>query len=173
MNVSPIVKTPLYGHTSPETAYLVPDYPYGFQLRCKKRFWLEKQPKKGFRFWGQTTNPKRGDVWNKPVASTYLRFGACMFLDEENHVQWTGISEYDSAEKVLEFLAKFPGADHSLLSDWAVSQIDYHKLRADQKLVRTMNKVVQPDSQLEIDENRSEAERWNQVLEELKKVRNG
>jgi len=39
---------------------LVEDYPYGFRLRCKIRFWLEYAPKRGFRFVSQTTNPKRG-----------------------------------------------------------------------------------------------------------------
>lgn len=31
----------LSGHTSPETAYVVDDYPYGFRLRCKIRYWIE------------------------------------------------------------------------------------------------------------------------------------
>jgi hypothetical protein len=35
----------LKGHISQETAYLVDDYPYGFRLRCKIRYWLEYQPK--------------------------------------------------------------------------------------------------------------------------------
>ena len=26
---------------SPETAIIVPDYPYGFRLRCKLRVWVE------------------------------------------------------------------------------------------------------------------------------------
>ena len=29
--------TVLTGHTSPETAYVVSDYPYGFRLRCQIR----------------------------------------------------------------------------------------------------------------------------------------
>src|SRR5215475_9411123 len=84
----------LKGHTSPETAYLVDDYPYGYTLRCKIRYWLEFKPGKGFRFVSQTTNPKKGHVWNKPKASTYCRFGGCMFLDEKGHVHWAGLSEY-------------------------------------------------------------------------------
>jgi len=49
----------LKGHISPETAFIVDDYPYGFRLRCKIRYWLEYNPKHGFRFVSQTTNPKR------------------------------------------------------------------------------------------------------------------
>ena len=94
----------LSGHYSPETAYVVEDYPYGFRLRCKIRYWLEVNSK-GTRFWSQTTNPKRGDVWNKPKASTYSLMGA-MYLDEENHVQWCGLSPYD-ASKCKDFLETY------------------------------------------------------------------
>ena len=80
----------LKGHTSAETAYVVDDYPYGFRLRCKIRYWLEYNPKLGFRFWSQTTNPKvAGERWNKPKASTYARGIAVMYLNEEDHVTWT------------------------------------------------------------------------------------
>lgn len=81
----------LKGHTSAETAYLVDDYPYGFTLRCKIRYWLEEKPKHGFRLVSQTTNPKRGHRWNKPNASTYCHFGV-MYLNDEDHVHWAGIS---------------------------------------------------------------------------------
>src|SRR5437762_10605235 len=39
----------LSGHISPETAYVVKDYPYGFRLRCQIRYWLEYKPSKGDR----------------------------------------------------------------------------------------------------------------------------
>lgn len=87
---------PLTGHTSPETAYVVEDYPYGFKLRCKIRYWLEHNEKKGFRFCSQTTNPKveGREVWNAPKKSTYTMLGV-MGLDEQGHVTWTGCSMYD------------------------------------------------------------------------------
>ncbi len=67
----------LSGHATPETAYLVEDYPYGFRLRCQIRFWLEFKKGHGFRLVSQTSNPKTeaarglpaGTVWNKPKAS--------------------------------------------------------------------------------------------------------
>ena len=69
-------------HTSPESAYVVDDYPYGFRLRCRIRYWIETDPKHGCRMVSQTSNPKRpGLVWNKPKASTYCRFGAALFLE--------------------------------------------------------------------------------------------
>lgn len=93
---------PLTGHTSPETAYVIEDYPYSFTLRCKKRVWLEYSPFKGFRFCSQTTNPKKSvEVWNAPKKSTYLMLGV-MGINEEGHVTWTGCSIYDF-DKLEEF----------------------------------------------------------------------
>ena len=45
-------------YTSPETAYIIEDYPFGFRLRCKMRVWIESDKKKGMRVVRQTTNPK-------------------------------------------------------------------------------------------------------------------
>lgn len=102
------IVTPLHGHTSEATAYTIADYPYGFKLRCRYRCWLETN-KNGTRFVSQTTNPKRpGEVWNKPKASTYVRFVAGMYLDDAGHVHWIGISEYSSAEEVRSFLEHWP-----------------------------------------------------------------
>lgn len=93
----------LTGHTSPETAFVVDDYPYGLRLRCKIRYWIETVPKKGDRFCSQTTNPKvAGDPWNKPRKSTYSPVGV-MYLDEQGHVQWTAVSVYSDMEWVNQF----------------------------------------------------------------------
>lgn len=100
----------LSGHTTQETAYLVEDYPYGFTLRCKIRFWLEFKKGHGYRLVSQTTNPKKSsqfhEIWNKAKASTYMPIGV-MFLDDDNHVQWTGIGVWAGAEKLQEFLDKY------------------------------------------------------------------
>lgn len=77
--------TVLHGHTSPDTAYLVTDYPYGRRLRCQIRYWLHTAQKGAAknqtRFMSQTTNPKRdGVVWNQPKGSTYAAWMA-MYLD--------------------------------------------------------------------------------------------
>lgn len=103
----------LFNHISPETAYVVEDYPYGFNLRCKKRYWLEFGKNKGVRFASQTTNPKKaGEVWNKPKYSTYCAFGGAMYLDEENHVQWTGLHEYKGIKETLDWQAVYGEANH-------------------------------------------------------------
>jgi hypothetical protein len=97
----------LPGHDSPETAYAVEDYPYGFKLRCRMRWWIETNPKKGQRVWSQTTNPKKGDVWNKAKASIYSDL-VVLFLDDERHVKNDGIRvAYSDPEKFGTFVSTY------------------------------------------------------------------
>ena len=93
----------LKGYDSEENSYLVNDYPYGFSLRCKIRYWLEYSEKLGYRFCSQTSNPKKNDIWNKPKKSTYIYISACMYLDENDHVSWSGLNEYGDSETALEY----------------------------------------------------------------------
>jgi hypothetical protein len=127
----------LKGHISPETAFLVDDYPYGYSLRCKIRYWLEYAPKRGFRFVSQTSNPKRGHVWNKPKASTYARFGAAMFLDDKGHVQWSGLTEYCDGAEAKAFSDTFrdgvPPEGVASMDRWVAAKVAYDAARAPQK----------------------------------------
>lgn len=98
--------TVLSGHTSADTAYVVPDYPYGFRLRCQIRYWIETT-KHGQRVVSQTTNPKKpGTVWNKPKASTYSNI-RILFLDENNYVQNNGLSFYTTTKQIADFEAAY------------------------------------------------------------------
>jgi len=81
----------LKGHLSEETAYVVNDYPYGFRLRCKIRYWLEWN-KNGVRFCSQTTNPKKeGEFWNKAKKGTYASF-MVLLMKENGHITANRIS---------------------------------------------------------------------------------
>jgi hypothetical protein len=124
----------LTGHISPETAYVVDDYPYGFRLRCKIRYWLEYNTKHGFRFVSQTTNPKKGNVWNKPKVSTYCRFGGCMFLNDEGHVNWAGLTEYSNGQESKNFADKYgegvPEAGRAILNKWVAAKVAYDAARS-------------------------------------------
>ena len=97
----------LTGHTSEQTAYVVDDYPYGYVLRCKIRYWIETT-KRGQRFCSQTTNPKRSvEFWNKPKKSTYSDH-ITMYLNEDNHVTYHSISiEYRNLADWEAYIAKF------------------------------------------------------------------
>lgn len=102
----------LTGHNSPETAYVVQDYPYGFKLRCKMRCWIETNGNKGQRYVTQTTNPKitTREVWNKPKMSTYNDIKV-MFLDDAGHVQSDGFSViYADEERIAAFETKYGAA---------------------------------------------------------------
>lgn len=102
------MKKTLTGHVSPETAYVVDDYPYGFKLRCKARYWIETHPKRGQRVMFQTTNPKieGREAWNKPKASTYAQLRV-LVLDESNgHVETDSINWNATEAAINEFSAR-------------------------------------------------------------------
>ena len=94
----------LRGHTSPETAYVVEDYPYGFRLRCKMRHWVEFKKGKGTRHMTQTSNPKKaGEVWNKPKGSTYSPGNTYLYLDHRQHVQAAVLAITHGIERFIAF----------------------------------------------------------------------
>lgn len=97
----------LTGHTSEETAYVLADYPYGFQKRCQIRFWVETN-KHGQRICSQTTNPdKPGTVWNKVKKSTYADLRVLYIDPTTKHVKDSGISHHASKKQVDDFLGSY------------------------------------------------------------------
>lgn len=127
----------LLGHTSQETAFLVNDYPYGFRLRCKIRYWIETT-KNGQRFCSQTTDPRKSiEVWNKPRKSTYNRFSIIVQNDdaaseEFGHVHHFGLSHYEGLEKVAAFMNKWT------IEGYAQEVINAFKAKVDAKMTATV-----------------------------------
>lgn len=156
---------PIYGHTSQATAYMIDDYPYGRTLRCRRRVWLESNPKHGFRFVSQTEHPTR-KVWNKPHASTYIDVAACMYLDEQGHVTWTGISPFIEAAETLEFARVFgqkcEGA--AKLASWAKSKADLANKFATGQAYIAINGVKQERSEVQRAIDLKESETWAEVV---------
>ncbi len=110
----------LTNHTSPETAYVVNNYPYGWTLRCKIRYWIEDGGRKGQRFCSQTTNPKlAGEVWNKPKKSIYA-FVMVMFLNDQGHVKYEALATGSPAE-IVNFRDRYA----SQLSEWSRKALEY------------------------------------------------
>lgn len=97
---------PLYGHTSPETAYIVADYPYGFRLRTQIRYWIETKAGYGQRMVSQTRNPKTGR-WNSPKAGTYSPVLALCFSDQ-GHVESRGLPTWAEEPLIAGFEIMFP-----------------------------------------------------------------
>ena len=121
--------TLIKGHVSPETAYVVDDYPYG-GLRCKMRYWLEYSKTFGVRMMSQTTNPKKGNIWNKPKASTYGKYGGAMFLDEKGHVQWSYLHEYMGAKEAREWFDTYKDHAHPDCLKLAETYVKVHEAHA-------------------------------------------
>lgn len=136
---------PLLGHISEETAYVVNDYPYGFRLRCKIRYWIETHPKHGFRACSQTTNPKLSfEKWNTPKKSTYSKIAECMYLTEsDGHVHFCALSQYSDLKESVAFKEKW---GHCLNQDalksldlWIKMKEIYEKARDEGKVTFTIN----------------------------------
>jgi hypothetical protein len=122
--------TPLKGHTDEKTAFQVDDYPYGFNIRTKIRYWLEHKNKKGWRFVSQTLNPKT-NTWNKPKASTYWDFGAFMFQDQRGFVGVIGLSQYSSlkdAQNMLHTYRNFLENDVIKILEYIIMKKFQHNL---------------------------------------------
>lgn len=160
-----LVYKPLVGHTSQETAYLVLDYPYG-RLRCKIKYWLESDPKKGFRFVSQTENPKNGR-WNAPKKSTYAPIAGAMYLNEKNHCTWTSLSEYSNAQQSLDFIDAFPKANFSILKVFAKGKVRFSKLMLEKKAAFYINDVRQETSEAQLAEYKTDVEMWEKVCVQL------
>ena len=155
-------KQPLYGHTSEATAYVVDDYPYGFQLRTQIKYWLEYKAGKGWRFVSQTVNPKTGRP-NKPKASTFTDWGAAMFLDEKGHVHWDGVGAYSDGEKILAFVETFPGADMRELKKVVPAKKRLLEDLISGKRFFTINGVKQPRSEKDVERDQKELAVWEQI----------
>lgn len=158
------MKTPLYGHTSQATAYMIDDYPYGRTLRCRRRVWIEGHPKHGYRFVSQTEHPTK-KVWNKPHTSTYVDVAACLYLNDENHVEWACVTAYTEAKEALEFAetfgAKCEGA--ARLVDWAGRKARLALKFSTGDAYITMNGVRQERDDTQKANDRAESETWAQV----------
>jgi len=122
-------------HNSPETAYIQTDYPFGFQLRCLMRYWIEERKGKGMRLVTQTTvkafnitftnelHENRAEAmeraitaanagklqWNKPKAETYVWGLLLLGHDEQSHVATLALAPVWNIKEYLENKALVAG----------------------------------------------------------------
>lgn len=97
----------IYGHTSPETAKIVEDYPWGYSLRTTVRYWVESKAGHGQRFCKQTMNPKTGK-WCAPKHSTYSSV-VVMSLTDEGHVKCHHLTRGEYRDDIINFKEKHNG----------------------------------------------------------------
>lgn len=165
-----IQRNPLYGHTSADNAAVCNDYPYGFKERTRIRYYLEHNEKKGFRFVSQTENPKTLR-WNAPKKSTYMLIAGCMYSDENNHIHWSGVSEYTSAKDALAFVNDFPLADLRTLTVWAMKKIVFLNALINGKAYFTMIGEKQEATEADKVRNTEERDEWQNVINALRVIR--
>jgi hypothetical protein len=94
---------------------IVENYPYGFRLRTKIKYWVETT-KYGQRFCSQTLNPKT-NTWNNPKKSTYDNI-ILVGLNEQDHITRIGLHMY-SMEEAVRFKEKY----ESFLNDWQKTEL--------------------------------------------------
>lgn len=94
----------IYGHTTPETAYSVENYPWGFRLKTTMRYWVESKNKFGQRLATQTIDPRTGK-WCAKKYSTYSSV-IVMFLDDNGHVSYESPHLFSSKEEIEDFKAR-------------------------------------------------------------------
>lgn len=97
----------LYGFTSEENPYLAIDYPWGFNLRTKKYWWIETKKRFGQRIVTRTLDPKT-NIWCAPKYGTFSAI-IVFYLDENNHIQAEELGKYRAEEEVIWFKNKHVG----------------------------------------------------------------
>jgi hypothetical protein len=107
-----------------ECAWMVADYPYGFKLRTKIRYWIETKKEFGQREVSQTMNPKNGK-WNEPKKSTYS--SVIVMYEEEpgdenpGYIHFSHLTNYSPIEEIEKFEGRW------MLDDFQKSQIKFMK----------------------------------------------
>lgn len=142
-----------------DNPHVIEDYPYGFTLRCKMRVWVEYREGFGYRYFSQTSNPKKDNlVWNKPKHGTYNPFPIIVGTDDEGHTTHTAMHGYMEKDEMEKWLAEY---GHCLTEDQKKA-IHYFMVRRKWLSENTVWKVtVNPT-----DEERTESkEKEKQILE--------
>lgn len=138
----------LTGHVSPETAYIVDDYPYGFRLRTQIRYWIETT-KNGQRFVSQTLNPKTG-AWNKPKAGTYDPIKVLTRDPENGHIHSDSLRYNDDEAKIAEYATR-----HAAALDERAHKVIKH-IRAHNAAMSKITWTIGPANDNEVHQTREE-----------------
>ena len=151
----------LAGHTNEATAYVVDDYPYGFRMRTKIRYWVESKNRKGDRICRQTLNPKTGR-WNKPKKSTYSGV-IVMCLNDDGHVKTIGLPSrgWATTEGIENFLES--------IGDYELNDLQKNEIKVLRAIIETQKHIKVEISRSTLDEA-AKAERDAQQAETKKNI---
>ena len=162
---------PLYGYDSQENSFVCNNYPYG-GMRCRIRYWLESDKKRGWRFCSQTENPKTLR-WNAPRKSTYSLLAECMLLDDAGHVRAAGLTEYSTPVEVAEFIRSYPEANFQAVKVFGKMKCAYLKRLIATRAVWTVtvqgrtDEVSEQERDAEVERNTERLRQWEECLQLL------
>lgn len=117
-------------YTSGENALIIENYPYGFRLKTKIRYWVESN-KKGDRFCSQTLNPKTNQ-WNKAKFSIYYTI-AVLCKDEKGYITYKCLYPTTSREDILRF--------EEFIKDYDLNEFQKEQLKRLKALSKAMESV--------------------------------
>lgn len=110
--------TVLKNHTTFDNGAEVDNYPWGFSLKTKRRYWIETSKTHGQRLAYATMSPKTGQ-WCKPKRGTYSYIKLLLKQDDNGYIVTDSVSKYASSETMSNFLTKYEND----LSTWEASEI--------------------------------------------------
>ena len=124
-----------YNINSFDNAIEVDNYPWGFKLKTKRRYWVETT-KHGDRDCYCTLNPKT-NKWCAVKKSTYEAV-SFVYIADNGHVKFGGIGKHASNQQVENFLKTI---DYNKLSDAQKKQIC--KIKAINKVMENVTFTVE------------------------------
>lgn len=95
--------------------------------------------------------------------STYSGIAGCLYLNDEGHVKWDGVTEFTAPDKALAFAKSFPKADMTRLKYWAMQKARSSKMFAQGELFMTVNSKKIDISELEKQKYEAEAATWDEL----------
>jgi hypothetical protein len=124
----------IYNAVDFDTAIEVDNYPWGFRLKTKVRYWIESN-NKGDRFVKQTLNPKTNE-WCKPKKSTYSNV-MVMTRKQENDKTFISYEQISNFSNIKE-VSLFENIHKNHLTDRQLKQIcklkSFHGVMEDVKI---------------------------------------
>ena len=118
-----------YNVNSFDNALMVENYPWGFRLKTKRKYWIESNKTQGDRLCICTLNPKT-DKWCAVKKSTYVAVNVLNIADN-GYIETDGIHKYGTTKDELDkFLSR---VDYNQFNDLQKKQIC--KLRAINKVM--------------------------------------
>ncbi len=150
-------------HNNEESSLIINDYPYGFRLRTKIRYWIETT-RRGDRFVSQTLNPKTL-LWNKPKKSIYSDV-VVLIKKDNGHIAYLNWNvQYSEVRELEDFLEK--------IGDFLLNDLQKDKIKIGRAVYKTRQHIsysaIETTKETE-EETKKREEKQKQVNQEINKI---